>query len=169
MARTLIAMRHAKSSWAEHLPDHDRPLAARGRRDGVAAGNWLASRGLHPDLVLCSGAVRTRQTWERVYAGGVRAGTVEYTDALYDADPAEVLTLLRRVPDTVQTLLVIGHNPTTEQLVARLARGTGNPDWWASMARKFPTSAIAVLEVPGSWAELAPGRANLSCYEVPRG
>lgn len=169
MTRTLIAMRHAKSSWAEQLPDHDRPLAARGRRDGRAAGAWLQNQGLRPDLVLCSTAVRTRETWERVRSGGVDAGTVEYTDALYDADPAEVLALLHGVPEAVQTLLVIGHNPTTEDLVAQLGRGTGHPDWWTSMARKFPTSAIAVLHLSGTWAELTPGAATLAAYEVPRG
>src|ERR671921_212111 len=72
--RTLVLVRHAKSSWDLDVDDHERPLSGRGRRDAVAIGQELAKRGIRPDLVLCSTAVRTRETWEEAGRGGRTGG-----------------------------------------------------------------------------------------------
>ena len=61
--RTLVILRHAKAERPAELADADRPLTQRGHADAAAAGAWLAARGYRPDLVLCSPAKRTRQTW----------------------------------------------------------------------------------------------------------
>ena len=86
----LYLLRHAKSDWDETLTDHDRPLASRGVRDATAAGRLLAVPGWRPDLVLCSTAVRTVQTWQRASAAGADAGEVQLTDAIQIARVARI-------------------------------------------------------------------------------
>jgi len=109
-ARTLVLVRHAKSAWPD-VPDHERPLAARGRRDAPAAGRWLRDHGCVPDRVLCSTARRARETWELV-ANGLEVTTlVSFDPAIYQATGAELLNVLRRVAPQTLALLVIGHDP----------------------------------------------------------
>ena len=155
---TLIVMRHAKAAELPGGPDFDRPLRPRGRRDSAAAGQWLASRRFRPDLVLCSAAERTRQTWERVSAelGGSPEFSAERR--LYQADAEDVAQIIREAPESAATVLYIGHNPAAAELAALL---TGiEPD--------FPTSAIAVVGLTGDWASLAPGTGDLIASWVPR-
>lgn len=167
--RVLILMRHAKSSWSTGLPDHERPLAARGRRDGLAAATWLTARALTPDLALVSDSVRTRQTAERLVAGGCSPARISHERELYDANERDLVRIIRRTPDEVATLMLIGHNPAIEETVHLLARRVGNHAWWAAIDEKFPTSAIAVLGFDGRWADVEPGVGALLAYEVPRG
>jgi len=166
--RTLVPVRHAKSSWDYDVDDHERPLSGRGRRDAEALGLLLSQRSLRPDLVFCSTATRTRQTWEYAIAGGASAGEVQYLQEIYRAWVPELLTMIRDVPDEIHTLLVLGHAPGIPDLVEHLCVRTDSPDW-AQMDSKFPTSALAVVNVPGPWAELGKGRAELSSFVVPRG
>lgn len=161
-------MRHAKSSWAGDEVDHDRPLNGRGRRDATAAGRWLNSSDLDVDVVLCSSALRTRQTWENMSAAGASAGEVHLQRDLYDAHPDEVVAKLRRLGPKVYTVLVLGHNPCIEDLVADLGIRSGQ-QWWTAIDRKYPTSAIAVLSFEGDWAGLDDQVATLAHYEVSRG
>ena len=81
--KTLILMRHGKAEEGPGKPDHDRELAARGRRDAKAAGKWLHAEGLVPDLVICSTAQRTRQTWEEACRGGAHTEFVEFRRSVY--------------------------------------------------------------------------------------
>jgi phosphohistidine phosphatase len=166
--RTLVPVRHAKSSWDYDVDDHERPLSGRGRRDAEALGRLLSQRSLRPDLVFCSTATRTRQTWEYAMAGGASAGEVQYLQEIYRAWVPELLTMIRDVPDEIHTLLVLGHAPGIPDLVEHLCVRTDSPDW-AQMDSKFPTSALAVVNVPGPWAELGKGRAELASFVVPRG
>lgn len=163
----LIIMRHAKSSWKEPLPDHQRPLNKRGRRDGRAAGEWLSANVGDIDRVLSSTSTRTRLTWERVEAGGGRAGKVSYHDGLYGGTTEDFLRLLRPLPESVDSALVLAHWPGVEEAVRELAVRDDNPGW-QGIDTKFPTSAIAVLSAP-AWADLAPGSCRLDSYVVPRG
>lgn len=167
--RILVVLRHAKSSWSTGLPDHERPLSSRGRRDGAAAGEWLATRGIVPDKVIVSTAERTRQTLARVLAGGAQVGRVEHLREIYDADEHDLLGLVQAGDNSVTTLMVIGHNPSLEHFVRLLARRVGNHEWWASMDTKFPTSAIAVIGFDGDWQDVEPGVGALLHYAVPRG
>jgi phosphohistidine phosphatase len=166
--RTLVLVRHGKSSWDLDVDDHERPLSARGRRDAEAIGRWLSERSLRPDLVLCSTAFRTKQTWEYAMAGGATAGEVQYRREVYHAWVPELLALIREVPDEIHTLLVLGHAPSIPDLVEHVCIRTQSRDW-AQMDSKFPTSGLAVVSVPGPWSELGKARAELASFTVARG
>lgn len=168
--RTLVLLRHAKAEPPDDRPDIERPLAARGRRDAGAAGDWLAAQGLRPDLVLCSPAVRTRQTWHGVAvgladsdpAGG--APEVRYEASLYDGGRTELVDLLRAVPDAVGTVLVIGHNPTVSDVSVLL-----RPDSRATGGDVLPTCGLAVHRPSRPWSETEPGSAELVRQHTARG
>lgn len=151
---TLIVLRHSKAASPLGTPDIDRPLAARGRHDAERAGDELRAANLTPDLVICSPALRTRQTLERL---GV-AAPVAYEPRVYDNDVEEILDLLRG--QSVETLLLIGHNPSMHQLVFGLTGGA---------EERFPTSATAVIEFEVDWPDLWPGIASLASLWTPRG
>ena len=168
IGRTLVLVRHGKSSWDYDVDDHERPLSNRGRRDAEALGRLLSQRSLHPDLVLCSDATRTKQTWDYAKAGGAGAGAIDYLRDIYHAWVPELLAMIRGVPDDIHTLLVLGHAPGIPDLVEHLCVRTDSSDW-TQMDNKFPTSALALVNVPGSWAELGKGRAELANFIVPRG
>ncbi|QGU05396.1 phosphohistidine phosphatase [Corynebacterium comes] len=161
-------MRHAKSSWAEPLPDHQRPLNKRGRRDGKAAGEWLSEHVGTIDRVFISTSVRTRLTWERAEVGGATTHKISFKDELYGGTIDDYLRILRKLPESVGTALVLGHWPGVEDVARSLAPRDEHPGW-VDMERKFPTSAIALLDVPGTWAALEPGGTTLADYVVPRG
>lgn len=164
----LVIMRHAKSSWKDPLPDHDRPLNKRGHRDGKAAGEWLNQHIGTPDRVLSSTSTRTRLTWERVQAGGGAAEEITFHKELYEDGSDAYVELLRSLPESVGTAMVLGHWPDVEELTRSLAPQDDHPGW-ESMEIKFPTSAIAVLEVPVPWSGLDKQVARLIDYVVPRG
>jgi len=162
--RRLVVMRHAK---AEQLApsDEERPLAARGLADARAAGEWLRAHGVAPDTVLVSSARRALETWREVAAGAQYAEPPATVDrGLYQAEPDSVLDLVRTTPDDVRTLMVVGHNPTLEMVVLMLDDGAGELD----PAAGFPTSALAVLEVGGSWADLGTQGARVAAVHVAR-
>ncbi|MFD7163538.1 SixA phosphatase family protein [Streptomyces violascens] len=167
--RRLIVLRHAKSAWPDGVADHERPLGARGRRDAPAAGRLLSDMDCLPELVLCSTAVRARQTCELAVAEWGSPPPVRYEPGLYAADVPGLLGVVRQVPDGVGELLVIGHNPGLEDLVLTLA-GEGRGDALDRLGAKFPTSAVAVLAWHGhTWRDLEQGAAVLTDVAVPRG
>ena len=166
-ARQLIVLRHAKSAWPDGVPDHDRPLAGRGRRDAPAAGRWLAESGHVPDRVLCSTAQRARETWELAEAElGTHPKTV-YEDRVYGATAAELLDLAHEMPESVRTLMLVGHDPAMQELTLELASPTQRADALERVAFKFPTAAIAVLAFGDKWSALAPGHAELASFVTP--
>ncbi|HLL62124.1 MAG TPA: histidine phosphatase family protein [Propionibacteriaceae bacterium] len=166
--RTLIAVRHAKSSWDHDVEDHDRPLSGRGRRDADALGRLLVQRALRPDLVLCSTAARTRETWERAHAVGATAGEVRLVRGIYHAWVPELVRLLRQTPDDVATVLLLGHSPGIPDLVEHVCIRTDSADW-VQLDQKYPTSGVAVVNVPVSWRELGSSTADLVTFAIPRG
>ncbi|RYI99444.1 MAG: histidine phosphatase family protein [Actinomycetales bacterium] len=168
MARRLVVMRHAKAEQ-DGPTDFERPLAERGHRDAAEAGAWLASSGVAADHALVSAALRTRETWAAV--AGSAAWTVEpdVDRGLYTAEPATAVDLIALVDDSVQALVVIGHNPTMAYLAQLLGDGEGDPALESEMFAGFPTSAAAVFEYDGAWADLAEGSARLVGYHVGRG
>ena len=175
--RTLVLFRHAKSAWPD-VPDHDRPLARRGIQAAPVMGRWLREAGLLPGQVLCSTARRARQTWQFAQAGLAATPPVTFDARIYEAAATDLLDVIREVPPATGTLLLIGHNPAIEDLALLLATprgpaaGTGPaaaaPGDLERMRSKFPTAAIAVLEFPGAWPGLAPGRARLTAFVTPR-
>src|SRR5262249_10199777 len=166
--RALVLLRHAKSAWPD-VPDHERPLARRGQRDAPVMGRWLRATGYVPDLVLCSTARRARETWELAQAELGAAPQVRFSDGVYEAAPANLIGLARETASSVRVLLVVGHNPAMEELARALAGGEGAAAAALNRMRaKFPTAAIAVLDVTGGWAGLSRENTRLACFVTPR-
>lgn len=167
--RTLILLRHAKSSWAELMPDRERPLNKRGRRDAAAAGALLAARGVRADVALVSSAERTRETWRRAADAGAVASAVVETDVLYDADSEDIVGMLRALPDDVVTAIVVAHFPGIPETVSYLCQGRGSQAAWDAVGSGFPTSAVATLSIAGDWADIDAVGAEIVRFDVPRG
>jgi phosphohistidine phosphatase len=169
---TVLLLRHAKSSWdTMSLPDYDRPLAKRGLKAAPLIGAEIARLGLRPDLILCSGAARTRETLALALpALGSPAPEVVHDDAIYMATPANLLTLLRKLPagaSAPKTVMIVGHNPGLEEL-AELLVGGGNDDARDLMAEKFPTGALAVFTFDApSWTDIGLGQGKLAHFVTP--
>lgn len=163
--KTLIVLRHAKS-WDAPVGDHERDLNDRGRLDALAVGRVLTARGLAPDVVACSTALRTRQTWDGAVAGGATAGQVRYLDAIYLASAETLLGVVRSLPESAGTALLLGHAPGMPDLVGLLARPSGDSD--RARLEDFPTAGLAILTLTGPWAEAEQGRAELVDFLVPR-
>lgn len=162
--RTLLLMRHAKSDYPPGVADHERPLAARGIREAGLAGEWLRANAPAIDAVLCSTATRTRQTLATTRVDA----PVRYSERLYGATPGAMIEEINAVSDEVETLLVVGHEPTMSAVALGLA-GTGTDVAAAErISVKFPTSAIAVLTITSGWKGLELGRAALIGFEIPR-
>ena len=163
--RTLYLLRHAKSSWAEPtLPDGERPLAPRGRRDAKRIAKHLVRLEIQPGLVLCSSAVRTRETLE-LLALDTRS-TVRLEDELYGASAERLLERIHLVPAATASVMVIGHNPGLQELALLLAGDGADLD---RLEEKFPTAALATLTLPKTaWSQVEPGAAALTAYVVPK-
>lgn len=167
--RTLLLLRHGKSSWDEPgLADFERPLAPRGRRAAAAIGRYLRASGPLPDLVLCSAARRARETWTIAAAELGHAPRRRTERGLYLAAPDRLLARLRRCPEAAETVLLIGHNPGLASLAVGLA-GTGEAEALARLRRKLPTGALAILRFDlQRWADLAEGGGQLERLVLPR-
>jgi phosphohistidine phosphatase len=144
--KTLLLMRHAKSSWKDtDLPDHERPLNKRGRRDAPMMGELLAERELIPERILSSSALRARQTAELMAETAGYTGNITYLDRLFMAEVDEYINALNDLPDDVDPAMLIGHNPGMETLLQMLS----------GQIEALPTAVIAHLRLPiESWAEL---------------
>jgi phosphohistidine phosphatase len=165
----LLLLRHAKSSWADPaLADHDRPLAPRGTRAAERIAGHLRSEGIRPALLLCSSARRARDTLEALRPALGESPDVRIDEGLYGADATEILERLRTVDPDVASVLVVGHNPGLHDLAVGLA-GDGDESALAQLRTKFPTGAMATLDLgASSWAQLAPGQAYLARVVLPR-
>ena len=160
----LFVLRHAKSSWDDPgLDDHDRPLAPRGRKAAAVMADYLRANSIHPALVLCSGARRTVETLAGIDVGGEHSIEAE----LYGASTSGLIERLQRVPEDVESVMLIGHNPAMQTLVLRLAAGDDASDL-TEVQHKFPTAALATLTFEGAWSELGPGRARLASFVRPK-
>ena len=176
--RRLVLLRHATSAWPA-VPDHERPLARRGRRDAPVMGCWLRTAGLVPDLVVCSTARRARETWQLAQSCLSAAPPVRFDGRVYQASAVQLLDLIRREPPAAKTLLVVGHDPAVPGLALTLAgtapddqagagTGTAPAGMLDRMRVKFPTAAIAVFDCSGNWNLLGPGSTRLTCFVTPR-
>jgi phosphohistidine phosphatase len=161
MPKTLLILRHAKSSW-DHpdLNDHDRPLNKRGRRDAPRMGQLIRQQGLLPDLILSSTAQRAKETAEAVIQECGYRGAVNYLPSFYAAGPRAILAALRELPDAIQCVMVVGHNPDLEELLESL---TGN-------FTTLSTCALAQVILPVvTWKDVLPGcKGNLAHLWLPR-
>lgn len=164
---TLVLFRHAKSDWSSGLPDHARALAERGRRDAPVAGRWIADHVGPVDRVIVSTATRTQQTWDRAAPFIELTGERQDDAGVYEAAANALLSIVRGLPEGDRVVVLVGHNPGMEELADILA-GDGVTEEVQRMRVKYPTSALAVFEIEGEWAQL-PSHAQLVSFVVPRG
>jgi phosphohistidine phosphatase len=145
--KTLLLLRHAKSSWKDaELDDHDRPLNKRGKRDAPRMGQLLKDEDLLPDWIVASTAKRARKTAEHVIHHSGYRGETRITGELYDAHRDQLLAVVSSLPDAANRVLLIGHNPGFEELLESL---TGQ-------CVALTTAALAHLQSPAAaWNELA--------------
>lgn len=167
--KRLVLMRHAKADYPPGVADHERPLASRGHREAPLAGRWMLQNGVVPDFILCSSALRTRQTctWVCQELADL-APTPKLEDDLYDGGAVRMLTMINRLPETVTSLLLISHFPTVQDVALRLAARDSDQDAYLDLAERFSTSAFAVLEHSLTWAELDGQDARLTDFVTPR-
>ena len=144
--KTLLILRHAKSSWADQaLDDHGRPLNARGERDAPRMGALVREERLSPELVISSDALRARQTSEAMAAAAGYTEEIILDPRLYHASVGDIVEVLRSVASDTNTVMIVGHNPGLEQLIAQL---TGEHE-------DFPTAALARVVLPvDRWSDL---------------
>jgi phosphohistidine phosphatase len=143
---TLVLIRHAKSDWSANLPDRQRPLAPRGKRQAPESGAWLAAH-VPIDAAVISPAQRARETWDLVSAEYDSVPATTYEERAYTFDGRALLDLVRRFDDDDATVALVGHNPAMEQLV-QLLTGEWHP---------MPTSCVAVIDLPGQWRDATSG------------
>ena len=163
--RRLILLRHAKSDWPD-VPDRDRPLAKRGRRDAPRIGRWLHEHAYQPDVVVCSVARRTRQTWDLVAPELGGSPSVRFESRAYAASAMTLLHLVQELPSRYRTALLISHNPGMSELASSLA-APPESDTGPRPGISLPTAGVAVVEFAGAWPALAPGQARLLDHVVP--
>ena len=144
--KTLLILRHAKSSWKDpSLDDHERPLNKRGQRDAPRMGHLLHQESLSPDLILSSTANRARTTAETVAGCCAYENEIQYLRDLYLADAEIWVERLREVSDEAQRVLIVGHNPGLEVLLASLT----------DEDESLPTAALAQVDLPvEQWTQL---------------
>ncbi len=145
--KTLLILRHAKSSWNDPaLDDHVRPLNVRGERDAPRIGKFVREHGLIPDVIISSDAVRARLTAEAVAKAARYPREILVDSRLYGAEPSDLIAVLRTIQEAkAGTVMIVGHNPGLEELVAQL---TGEQE-------DLPTAALAHIELPiDRWRDL---------------
>ncbi len=167
--KTLLLLRHAKSAWSDaRLADHDRPLNRRGERSARAMADHVAADLPRPDLILCSTALRTRQTLAALVKRlGTPTPPISLDRGLYLASETTLLDHLQSVADEISTVLLIGHNDGIGDLAVALA-GSGPAAALDQLREKYPTGALAVFALPAGWRELGPATARLVEFTRPR-
>lgn len=165
--RRLLLLRHAKATPSTGRQDYDRALIERGRRDAAKIAAFVAEIGLIPDLVVYSSAERTRETAAIVLKAWPRRVEARAEPALYDAARPAIQQIVRALPDTAPSVMLVGHNPGVADLANALV-GSGAKSDMLRMAGKFPTAGLAVLEFDvDRWRDAAPGAALLARFVTP--
>jgi phosphohistidine phosphatase len=157
--RRLVLLRHAKSAWPDGTPDARRPLNERGQRDAPAGGRWLREHLDGLGAVVCSPARRTQETWALVAAELDDPPSPTLDERIYGAPPEDLLAVIRGLPDSAGSALLVGHNPGVADLVELLG----------GQEREMRTASIAVLSWSGSWADAGADVAELQEHVTPRG
>lgn len=158
--KTVLLLRHAKSSW-DHpdLSDFERPLNARGLKAAPLMGEYMRSRSIQPDLILCSPAERASQTAAHVLGAARLHLEARFDRRIYEADAPRLLRIISEVEDAARTVLIIGHNPGLSDLLERLTNET----------RHLPTAALASIALDiGRWIEVRELSGQLEWLVTPR-
>src|SRR4051794_11829263 len=165
--RTLLLLRHAKSSWAAAgTSDRDRSLNERGEQAAIAMGGYMRSHSLSPDLVLISPARRTRDTWKLVAQELTETPRLIVDESLYDFGSGEAIleAVKQRGTNAEAVMMVIAHNPAIQQLARRLI-GAGDPELIGHLEHKYPTAALAQIVFDAKdWTKLTDGSGTLITF-----
>ena len=165
--KSLHLLRHAKSSWKDPgLNDHDRPLSKRGRQTAKMMAAYLRRAKVAPDLVICSTAMRARQTLDPI-AKAKKPPKVVLEREIYGGAQRALWEQLWNLPESAKSVLLIGHNPALQDLALELAHADLNK-LLASAGGKFPTGAMASFRFDGAWKALEPYGAVLASYITPK-
>jgi phosphohistidine phosphatase len=169
MLKTIYLLRHAKSSWQDQAADDlDRRLSKRGREAAKAMADYLSNRGIVPAQILCSPALRTRETLQRMEEKLDAAIPIRYEKGIYNAEAPALLRRLRRLSDALPSVMIIGHNPGLERLALMLT-GDGEATARNKLANKYPTGTLAILTAPiDHWHDLGPEGARLEAFVRPK-
>lgn len=166
--KRLIVLRHGKAAYPP-VPDHERPLAQRGKIEAPAAGRWLIEHDFYPDAIITSDAVRTRQTTTWVINEfGDKAPTPYLDSRLYMTSATQVLSVINETEEQVRTLMLVGHMPWVQELGMRLASVDSDENAVINMAERYPTLGLMVFDIPGEWASLDGRDATMTHFVVPR-
>jgi phosphohistidine phosphatase len=169
--KTVLILRHAKSDWGTPgLPDFERSLAKRGLEDAPRMGEVLAQFDSVPDRILSSPARRAKQTAELVAKACGFRKAIRWEDSFYEGDSEDLIAALQRLPETVERVLLIGHNPILEETVALLAASfspvAAAAEGWAI---KIPTAGLVCLNLEiMEWKDLQPGDGVLLWFIIPK-
>jgi phosphohistidine phosphatase len=166
---TLSLLRHAKSSWANPLlEDFDRPLAGRGEKSAPLTGAFIAERGLIPNLILCSGSVRTRETLDLAMDAWRTEPEIVYDDALYHATVPALFAKMHAAPDEKAHVMMVGHNPGLHSFALQVV-GTGDGPELRALAHGFPSGTLAVIALSKThWRQIKPGDGHMTLFVSPR-
>ena len=163
MQKTLYILRHAKAeAGASNQDDHERALTQRGIDDAKALGEYLRRQHIKPEKVLCSTAMRTRQTCQQLQL----ATPAEYTDRLYLASANQMLDVIAHTPDSANSVLVIGHNPGVHQLCMQLAK-MGDATLLLDLGQRFPTCSFTAIAIDTSWNHISAAKGTLQTFLMP--
>ena len=163
--RRLLLVRHAKTE--QGAPDVSRALTERGRRDAREIGRWLAANDVVPDAVIVSPSVRTRQTWQVAGEELAAAPPVKADQRIYDNSVGDLLAVARDTDDSVQTLAIVGHNPSMHGVAIGLLGGADGEA--AEQLRELPTATVAVFVFDGGWQDVGQKPASLVAITTCRG
>lgn len=168
--KRLGLFRHAKSDWHDAVArDFDRPLNQRGRKGAAIMGPQVLESGVEWQRILCSPAVRAKQTIEIAEAATTTTVPIEWDRRIYLASSATLADVIREQPDSTQNLLMVGHNPSLEDLIFDLVPEDADQPLRRIVEEKFPTATYAVLELDiDHWADLDDGGARLVHLVRPR-
>lgn len=158
--KTLFLLRHAKSSWKdETLADFERPLNSRGKRTTQTLSAFFTKERVNPDLILSSCAVRARQTIEAILRSGKLRNELRFDERIYEATAERLFDVISEVEKAVQSVMIVGHNPGLEELLAFL---TGE-------SKTMPTGALAKITFKDSnWNSIGPGKGTLEWLVKPK-
>ena len=167
--RRLYLFRHAKAESAEPgIQDRDRALVERGRKEAATVGAYMATHSLIPGKTVLSPAVRVQQTWKHM-AAAMRAapGTVTQ-EQIYDAAPDDILAVIMDTPAAVNSLMIVGHNPTLHELALMLI-ATGDIDARERLRERLPTAGLIVIDFAfDDWSRLHPQSGRLERFVTPK-
>jgi phosphohistidine phosphatase len=165
--RRLMLLRHAKAVPQGSLADENRPLAERGRSDMAVIAEFAVGKGLVPDLVLVSSAIRTRETWELLVPAFAAPPAHRIDPRLYSAPAEQIFYVIRETAPEIQSLMLIGHNPGLED-AARILTGSGETDALIRFGSSMPTSALAVIDLAGGWNDLQERTGRMEFFVTPK-